>query len=102
MDKAFELKDKMDLFIGWCDWRMNRQIIYFFFHWLRKKHALKSFLCNLSNMGKILRTPDNFIMGSFAWCGTPQGRSYWSRMRIKWMGALSKHDIYTHDEQEIN
>ena len=81
---------------------MNRQIIYFFFHWLRKKHALKSFLCNLSNMGKILRTPDNFIMGSFAWCGTPQGRSYWSRMHIKWMGALSKHDIYTHDEQEIN
>ena len=53
-------------------------------------------------MEKILRTPDNFIMGSFAWCDTPQGRSYWSRMHIKWMGALSKHDIYTHDEQEIN
>lgn len=100
MDKSFELKDKMGWFIGWCDRDINRSIIFFFFHWLRKEQALIPFLQNLPIKRQTIYYSDDFIISSFGWANKPQKPIYWSNMHKKWMRALSKYYKYIYAKQE--
>ena len=102
MDKAFELKDKMGWFIRWCDRDINRSIIFFFFHWLRKEQALIPFLHNLPIERQTIYYADDFIISSFEWANKPQGAHYWVNMNKKWLRVLSKYYKYSYAKQESN
>lgn len=70
---------------GYCGTKAE---LYYFFHWLRKKHALRAYLTNLSSN----RIPNVYFpefryatpMAILFWHKTKEGYDYWYEMKHAW------------------
>ena len=92
-DNAIE--SAIDSIIKTNGYRGTKAELYYFFHWLRKKHALRAYLTNLSSN----RIPNAYFpefihstpMTILFWYKTQEGYYYWGKIRHAWNKHLFRH-----------
>ena len=92
-DNAIE--SAIDSIIKTNGYRGTKAELYYFFHWLRKKHALRAYLTNLSSN----RIPNAYFpefihstpMTILFWHKTQEGYFYWYEMKHAWNKHLFRH-----------
>ena len=92
--KDIDLKLAIQKFQKTCPPQIKKKIIYLFFHWLRKKQALKPFLSNfISHERYRLRLPQYFINDAFTWDETLEGYDFWHGLDTQWYRYCNKNQL---------
>lgn len=89
------IESAIDIIIKKHGYRGTKAELCYFFHWLRKKHALRAYLTNLySNRmpnAHFLEFRYNTPMAILFWRKTQEGYDYWYEMWHAWNKHLFRH-----------